>query len=134
MTDSLVGRYAQDEDGRIRKFRYAFALKPGFDFSSLKPYCDRIVYATDGYGDNVDNIRDQLEESLAKFDRSKDVIVPTGSAIACVLAGSIVQRIVSEQKDRSEDSSYAMAVYYEGSYKFYRVFTEGDSDSYEIIS
>jgi hypothetical protein len=114
----------------VKRFRHAYVIKPGqFDFSALKPFCDRIIFVTDGYGDHVDSIREQLNDGLDSFDPNKDVIVPVGSAMVNVLAGAIVQRMLEGHKA----DSFAMGIFLEGNYHFWRVHTDPAIESYEIL-
>lgn len=125
-------RNYKDTDQK-RQFRHAYVLKPNFNFSSLAPYCERIIYAVEGYGDHVDNIKDQLEESLSNFDDDKDVLIPVGSALINVLAGAILQKKLSEKTKLPKKVSFALGIWSEGSYKFWTVYTDPDMDAYEII-
>jgi len=117
-----------------RQFRHAYVLKPSFNFQPLTPYCERIIYATEGYGDHIDNIKDQLEESLADFDENRDVLIPVGSAYINVLAGAILQKKLSEKITPPKRVSFAMGIWSEGAYKFWNVYTDTDMEAYEIIS
>jgi hypothetical protein len=108
--------YAQDEG--LRVFRNAYVLKPGFNYSTLKPYVERIKFASDGMGDEVDSVRQQLEEGFSDFDARTDVVIPVGVSWINFLAGTIIQRKVLE--DINSDS-YLIGIWQEGGYKFYRV-------------
>lgn len=123
-------RFEQNED--TRRFRFAHVLKPGFDFSILRNYCERIVYSTDGYGDNVPNLREQLEESIERFDPDKDVLIPIGSATICTLAATLLVYKMINSGKKSWDS-YAMGVYTEGDYQFWRVPISPDGEVYDIL-
>jgi hypothetical protein len=115
----------------VKKFRHAYVIKPGqFNFSPLEPYCGHIVFVTDGYGDHVDNIREQLYKSLKDFDADKDVIIPVGSAMVAVLAGQVLQEVMGH---RTDWDSFAMGIFLEGGYHFWRVHTDPEKESYEII-
>lgn len=127
---STMQRNYQDRDD-IKKFRHAYVLKASFNYSPLKPYCERIIFATDGLGDHVDNLKDQLEESLANFDSDKDVLIPVGSALVNFIAGTVLQKKLSE-KAGTKKVNFAMGIWSEGDYKFWNVYTD-TSDAYEII-
>lgn len=114
-----------------KRFRFAHVLKPGFDFSPLVPFCERIVYSTDGYGDTVPNLREQLEETMQRFDADKDVLIPVGSATICILAATLLVRIMMSNGKRWD--SYAMGVYTEGGYQFWRVPLDANQEAYDII-
>lgn len=127
---NLMDRYEdRDPDNRVG-FRNAYVLKAGkFDFSSLKPYCERIIFVTDGYGDHVDNLREQVIEHLQHFHPDKDVIIPIGSPMVGVLAGQLMQRYISEK----QGDSYAMGIFLEGRYHFWRISCLPWIESYKII-
>lgn len=124
--------YDQDFEEVTKKFRFAHVLKPGFDFKPLVPYCERIVYSTDGYGDTVLNLREQLEESMQRFDPDKDVLIPVGSATICTLAATMLVQIMLSSGSKNW-SSYAMGVYTEGEYQFWRVPLSPDEEAYDIL-
>lgn len=134
---NLTQRKYTDQDEK-KKFRYAYVMKPSFDFGGLKPFCEKIIFAVDGWGDHVDNIRDQLEKALSEFDDGKDVIIPVGTPYINMLAGSIVQRKILEKNPASK-ASYAMGIYARpdplapGFYYFWRVASDPAVESYEII-
>lgn len=73
-----------------RKFRTAFALKPGFRFGALRKHCENIAFATDGFGTELNYIADQLNLAFQDFDPEMDCIVTVGTAIVNFLAGSLV--------------------------------------------
>lgn len=129
---STMQRNYQDRDD-IKKFRHAYVLKASFNYSPLKPYCERIIFATDGLGDHVDNLKDQLEEALTNFDSDKDVLIPVGSALVNVMAGAILQKNLSEKAVPPKKVNFAMGIWSEGDYKFWNVYTDADMDAYEII-
>jgi hypothetical protein len=87
-----------------RKFRAAFILKPGFNFHALRSHCQRIVFATDGVMTDLDQICSQLSMSFEDFDPEKDCIVPVGTAISNLLAGTILAL-------KFPDSSITVAIY-----------------------
>lgn len=72
------------------KLRTGYILKPGFSFRALRPYCQSIVYATDGYRTAIDEIAAQLSAAFVDFDPEKDCIVPVGNAITNLLAGYLL--------------------------------------------
>lgn len=115
-----------------RQFRYAYVLKTGFNYSPLAPYCERVISAVEGIGDHVDNVKDQLEESLSNFDDEKDVLIPVGNAYINVLAGMILHRKLAEKKSLKQ-ISFAMGIWSEGSYTFWMVYSDKDMEAYEII-
>lgn len=116
-----------------KQFRHAYVLKANFNFSALKPFCERIIYAVEGYGDHIDNVLDQLEESLSDFDADKDVLVPVGNAYINFLAGVVLQKKLIEKRP-AKDSSFSMAIWTADSgYKFWIVNVDQQMESYEII-
>jgi hypothetical protein len=119
-------------DNPSKKFRYAFVISPGqFDFSPLKPYCDRIIYATDGFGDSLESIREQLEENLIRFDPDKDVIVSTGKSVPSVMTGMIIMRHIMNSGRKNWDS-VVFSIYQNGGYVFWRVPLDPDKEIYDI--
>lgn len=131
-TGYSAGKDSSHLDESERRFRFAHVLKPGFDFSILRNYCERIVFSTDGYGDNVPNLREQLEESMDRFDPDKDVLIPIGSATICTLAATLLVRRMIEHKEKNW-TSYAMGVYSEGDYQFWRVPISPEEEVYDIL-
>lgn len=127
--DALKRHYDNLEE---KRFRFAHVLKPGFDFSILRQYCERIVYSTDGYGDNVPNLREQLEEAMERFDPDKDVLIPIGSATICTLAATLLARKMLLSGNKNWDS-YAMGVYSEGNYQFWRIPLDPSQEVYDIM-
>jgi hypothetical protein len=121
------------DTGGSKRFRHAYVIKPGqFDFSALKPYCERIIFVTDGYGDHVDSTRQQLHEGLANFDAEKDVIIPVGSAMVNVMAGAVIQEKLNASGKKNWNS-FAMGIFLDGSYHFWRIHDNPSTESYEII-
>lgn len=130
MNEILPSRY-QDPDLE-KKFRYAYVMKPNHNYGALKPFCQRIVFAVDGWGDNIDKIRKELEASLLDFDDKKDIIIPAGNSYINMIAGSIIQRKLSE-KYSDKNISYMMGLWLEGTYIFWRFYSNSEMESYEII-
>jgi hypothetical protein len=125
-------RWEVGEEHEAKRFRFGFVISPGqFDFSPLKLYCDRIIYATDGFSDTVESIREQLEESLARFDPNKDVIVTTGKTVASVMTGMIIMRRIQEAQKRDWDS-VAFGIFQAGDYLFWRIPTDPAREVYDI--
>lgn len=127
----MYGTRMEKSMDRTYNFRNAYILKPGFDFSSLKPHCKKLIYATDGYTDKVDNIRRQLHEAFESFDEEHDVVIPVGNTIVCLLAGAILYRIISARS--VEPVGFYMGIYQEGAYEFQRVFVDPSMESYEVM-
>lgn len=85
-------------------FRTAFCLKPGFNYSALKPYCKDVKFATDGFKTDVQDISRQLSEAFSGYDPSEDCIIPTGTAITNMMTGYLLNMIFP-------DSSIAIGFY-----------------------
>jgi hypothetical protein len=79
------------------RFRTAYILKPGFIFRALRPYCEEIIYSTDGFKTRLDEIMDQLLDSFAAFDPEQDCIVPTGTSTTNMLAGLCLAKMFPDQ-------------------------------------
>lgn len=113
-----------------KQFRYAFCFKAGYDFSSLKPYCEEIKMVTDGMGDHFDKIRARIELGLMEYDSDKDLIVPAGRAVDNLFVGqTIAPKIL--QKPRV-NQSYAIAVYTDYRYIFFMIPLDAALESYQI--
>lgn len=113
-------------------FRNAYVFKIGADYSTLKPYCENVIVATDGYVDHMDNVRNNLETQLADYDSDKDVIVMIGRAFDNLLVGMIVtQKVLQKPKHRQ---SFAIAVYYQAHYHFYEVALDPSIESHEVLT
>jgi hypothetical protein len=122
-------RYA-DPDVK-RKFRNAYCFKVAYDYSTLKPYCENLIMATDGYGDHLDLVRARLETNLVDYDSDKDLIVPAGRTIDHLLVGQIITpKILEKPKIRQ---SYSIAVYLNYSYKFYMIYLDPTIDTHEVV-
>lgn len=115
-----------------KMFRNAYCFKVGYDFSTLKPYCENLVMVTDGYSDHLDNVRAKLELGLQDYDSDKDVIVLAGRVIDSLLVGQIVtQKILQKQKIFQ---SYAIAVYFNSSYIFYQIYLDPTIEAHEMVT
>jgi hypothetical protein len=130
MNQNVPSRF-QDPD-IDKKFRYAYVMKPNHNYGVLKPLCQKIVFVVDGWGDNIDKIRKELEASLVDFDDQKDIIIPTGSSYINMIAGSIIQRKLAK-KYPDKTISYMMGLWLNGSYVFWRFYSNPEMESYEII-
>ena len=140
MSTGYTGIHSVDEPsetlwvdtGESRKFRYGYIVKKPtkLDFSSLEDSCQELIYLTDNVGDHVDNVREQIEKNLADFDANKDVFIPVGSAVVVFITGQILQRKLLENP---RWDSYAMGIFLNGSYYFWRIHTDPEKESYEII-
>lgn len=117
----LLRRRLEDPDVK-KQFRRAYAFKAGADYSTLKPFCEDIIVAIDGMVDNTDVVRAKLELSLADYDSDRDVIVVVGRAIDNLLVGLAVAEKVSHKPAARQ--SFAIAVYYGFSYRFYEVYLD----------
>lgn len=125
-----VDEWGQTEGMKSKRFRSAFIIKPAkLDFSPLLEDCENLLYVTDGVGDHVDNIREQVERSLRDFDAKRDVIIPVGSAYVAFLSGQILRQKIYE---RSDWDSFAMGVFLNGSYYFWRIYVDPSRDSEKV--
>lgn len=126
------------EFSEAKRFRYAFVVKPGHNFAPLRPYCERLVFLTDGLTDHVDVIREQIEENMQEYDPEKDVLIPVGTSLANMITGTVIHRILLERY-KPGHRNYAIGMFQfisqeeGGKYVFYRLATEPDRESYEII-
>lgn len=113
-----------------KRFRTAYVIKPArLDFSALEADCEEVKYMTDGVGDHVDNIREQVERSLKDFDAEKDVLIPVGSAYVAFLAGQIVRWKIYQNPFWD---SFAMGIFLNGSYYFWRIYVDPAKDSVRV--
>lgn len=127
--DEILRRRLINPDEK-KRFRNAYALKAGMDYSTLKPFCEDIVMVVDGFADHIDIVRAKMELALREYDSDKDVLVVVGRSFDNLLLGMIVsQKILQKPKSRQ---SYAIAVYYGFSYKFYEVFLDPTIEAHEI--
>lgn len=103
------------------RFRHAYVLKPGsHDLSYIVPLCDKIIYATDGYAEDVASMRSQMLESFEGFDAEKDLVIAVGSANLSLIAGTIItEKILSS--GRKNWSSYVLGIYRDRRYLFGRM-------------
>lgn len=120
-------------DEEKKQFRHAWVLKPGFKFSYLAPYCEKICFGTDGYADTVEEQWEQLRVNLLDFDPDKDVLIPIGSASLCTMAATVLVRLCINS-GRKDWDSYAMGVYKENDYIFWRVPTNVRDSAYDILT
>lgn len=116
-----------------KQFRNAYYFKAGnYDYSSLAPYCENLVMATEGYGEHVDVTRRKLRNALAEYDSDKDLIVLAGRVIDHLFAGQIIyEKVLAKPKHKQ---SYAIAIFYNGSYHFYMVALDPGIETYEIVT
>jgi len=129
-------RFELRDREEVKRFRRGVVLKPGsFDLSKLKEVCERIVYATDGYGVRTDEIKQQLEEGLKEFDPHTDVLVPLGSASICVMAAVVLTRSILQSK-RDDIDGFMMGVFLppSGSYEFWHVPIHPEDRARELQS
>lgn len=127
----ILRRRLQDPDTK-KQFRNAYAFKVNADYSTLKPFCENIIVALDGYVDHTDMVRAKLELALADYDSDKDVIVTIGRSIDNLLVGFLVAEKV-RQKPKSRQS-FAVAVYYYGrTYRFYEVYLDPTIETQRIL-
>lgn len=113
-------------------FRNAYCFKVGYDFSSLKPFCQELIMVTDGWSDHIDNTREKIEKGLADFDSNKDLLVLAGRVIDHLLIGQIVTQKVLEKPIAYQ--SYQVAMYLNPAYVFYEIFIDPTIPSQEIDS
>lgn len=129
--NNFRNEFYQNQETDKKKFRHAYVLKPSFNFSPLKQYCEKIIYATEGYATELEEIRKELEISLADFDDELDVLVPVGAAWSNLVAGMIIQRMIAAKGDRRP--SIALGIFSDGDYNFWRFPLDGVTETYEII-
>lgn len=118
-----------DQDAK-KPFRNAYTFKVGYDFSSLKPFCENIIMVTDGLSDHINNTRMKLVEGLKEYDSDKDVIVLAGRSIDTFLTGQIIAGKVAQKAKPYQ--SYAVAVFLNPNYIFYEVFLDPAIETHEI--
>lgn len=114
-----------------KMFRNAYCFKAGYDFSTLKPYCENVVMVADGYSEHIDIVRAKMELGLAEYDSDKDVVVMAGRAIDHLLVGQIITQKILEKPKAFQ--SYAVAVYYNSSYIFYQIYLDPTIETHEMI-
>ncbi len=125
-----VMRQRLNDPDEKKQFRKAYAFKVGADYSTLKPFCEDITVAIDGFADNTDIVRAKLELALAEYDSDKDVLVVIGRSIDNLMVGMIVtQKVLKKPKARQ---SFAIAVYYGFSYRFYEVYLDPTIETHRI--
>lgn len=130
LRQELLRRRFENPDEK-KQFRNAFALKAGPDYSTLKPFCEDIVVAIDGFADHADVIRAKLEIALKDYDSDRDVLVVVGRAFDNLMVGLlVVQKVLQKSKARQ---SFAIAVYYGFSYRFYEVFLDPTIETRRIF-
>lgn len=129
-TELLKKRLLNPDEKKM--FRNAYCFKAGYDFSTLKPYCENIVMVTDGYSDHIDNVRARLELGLQEYDSDKDLIVLAGRVIDHLLVGQIITQKILEKPKAYQ--SYAIAVYFNYSYIFYQVYLDPTIEAHEMVT
>lgn len=113
-----------------KRFRNAYTFNVGANYQTLKPYCENIIVAADGYADHVDIVRAKIELAMQDYDSDKDVLVVIGRSFDNLIVGMLVcQKILEKPKARQ---SYAVAVYYNSAYKFYEIFLDPTIESHEM--
>lgn len=119
-----------DNPDEKKQFRKAFAFKAGADYSTLKPFCEDIIVAIDGFADSTDTVRAKLELALSEYDSDKDVLVVIGRSIDNLMVGLIVAEKVRQKPNARQ--SFAIAVYYGYSYRFYEVYLDPTIETHRI--
>jgi hypothetical protein len=69
------------------RFHKAFCGKPGFRLNALKAYAEKVEFITDGYTTDVDELAEQVADSLKIFNPSEDCLIPAGTGIINILVG-----------------------------------------------
>jgi hypothetical protein len=129
--DEILRRRIMDPTER-KRFRNAYAFKVGADYGTLFPFCENIIVATEGYADHIDITRAKLELALKDYDSDKDVLVGIGRSLDNLIVGMlVVQKILQKPPSRQ---SYAIAVYYNFSYRFYEIFLDAAIAAHEIYT
>jgi len=127
--EEILRRRLTDPDTK-KNFRHAYTFKVGYDYSTLKPYCEDIIQAVDGYAEHIDIARAKMEVALQDYDSDHDVLVMAGRSFDNLLVGMIVvQKVLQKPKVRQ---SFAIAVYYMNRYKFYELPLDPTLESHEI--
>jgi len=106
-------------------FRKAICAKPGFRYSALKPYCNKIEFATDGFVTDVADLAAQISEAFNDYDPDADVLVPTGTGIVNILIGYYIA-------NKHPGSSIAVAFFRKELTKFNRTVIPEDYDFYRF--
>jgi hypothetical protein len=97
-------------------FRKGFCLKPGFRFEHLRPFCMELVFATDGFKTDIDEITIQLMKAFRYFNPDADCIIPTGTGITNLLTGYLLGQMYP-------NSFISVAFFQKKIMKFNRVIT-----------
>lgn len=126
----LLRRRLQEPEQK-KQFRTAYAFKAGADYSTLKPHCENIVVVLDGNAEAIDIVRAKLELALADYDSDKDVLVTIGRSIDNLMTGLIIAEKVRQKPVARQ--SFAIAVYYGFSYRFYQVYLDPTVESHRIL-
>lgn len=129
LRQELMRRRLENPDEK-KQFRKAFAFKAGADYSTLKPFCEDIIVAIDGFADHTDVVRAKLELALAEYDSDRDVVVVVGRSIDNLMVGLIVSEKVRQKPYARQ--SFAIAVYYGYSYRFYEVYLDPTIETQRI--
>jgi hypothetical protein len=125
----LMRRRLENPDEK-KQFRKAFAFKAGADYSTLKPFCEDVIVCIDGFADHTDVVRAKLELALADYDSDRDVLVVIGRSIDNLMVGLIVAEKVRQKPNARQ--SFAIAVYYGFSYRFYEVYLDPTIETHRI--
>lgn len=120
-----------EEPEEKKQFRTAYVFKAGADYSTLKPYCENVVTVLEGNAEAIDVARAKLELALADYDSDKDVIVTIGRSIDNLMLGLILAEKVRQKPIARQ--SFAIAVYYGFSYRFYEVYLDPTVESHRIL-
>lgn len=120
-----------NDPDKKKMFRNGYVFKAGWDYSTLNPYCENIIQATEGYADHIDRSRAKIELNLRDYDSDKDVIAIVGRAFDNLIVGTLIAQKVAQKPVARQ--SFAVAVYFDFSYTFYQVFLDSTIETYEII-
>jgi hypothetical protein len=105
--DEILRPWRLKEDAPTKKYRVAWVVEPGKDFSALENLATEVRYITMGYEKSIEKISQSILESRKLFDPDNDIIVPVGRVLAVLLVGLIYGQIPRD---------IAFAIYSEGVY------------------
>jgi hypothetical protein len=75
---------------RVRKFRRAYIIQDGHDFSALNDFVEELVFMTNGSERFIES-EENIRESLTGFDPISDCIIPVGKNTFNIMVGKILK-------------------------------------------
>jgi hypothetical protein len=92
-----------------KRFRVAWVMEPGFDYSVLTKDCEEIRFILSGLETGVSRITETAVRVLQDFDPNTDVVIPVGRVVPAWIISAILVELTG---------FYSIGIYKGGVYHF----------------